>query len=254
MATVAPAASSSVTAARPESGRVSRPVGERVQVQALHTVAAGDVDERQEVALGGVHAAVAHQAHRCRARSRPIARACWTWGARSSSPEPIASSIRTSICGTRRPAPRLRWPTSLFAHLAVRQPHREPGGLQLRGRPLTGERVERRRAREGDRVPGTAGAIPNPSMTIRTSGPFTPRPPRSPRSLGVEARAAHQGAVDVRLRHELGRVGRRDAAAVQDLHPGGVEPAAGGGRTTAQVSCAMSGVAVRPVPIAQMGS
>ena len=59
-------------------------------------------------------------------------------------------------------------------------------------------------------LPGPAGAIPKPSITIRTSGPrgvaltgASRRAHDGGEGVGVEARAAHQRAVDVRLGHQV---------------------------------------------------
>ena len=65
--------------------------------------------------------------------------------------------------------------------------------------------------------------------------------------VDLERGAADERAVDVGLGEELGRVVRLDRAAVEDRH---VDQAA----MKAWASCACSGVAVFPVPIAQTGS
>ncbi len=76
--------------------------------------------------------------------------------------------------------------------------------------------------------------------------------------VGVEAGPAHQGAVDVGLGHQLGDVRRLDRAAVLDAHAvGGVRAGDVGARRrgcSAHMAWASSAVAVRPVPMAQMGS
>ena len=76
--------------------------------------------------------------------------------------------------------------------------------------------------------------------------------------VGVEAGPADEGAVDVGLGHQLGDVGRLDRPAVLDAHGVGRvgrrtarPPPPGWRRTSAWASAA---VAVRPVPMAQIGS
>ena len=76
-------------------------------------------------------------------------------------------------------------------------------------------------------------------------------------SCGSRLAPADERAVDVGLRHQHVDVGGLDAAAVEDADAvGGVAealPAPCAGKN-ATVSWAISGVAVLPVPIAQMGS
>ena len=75
--------------------------------------------------------------------------------------------------------------------------------------------------------------------------------------LGIKAGAADERAVDIGQRQELGGILGLDAAAVEDagqLRPAPWRTAATRARTNATASCACSGVATRPVPIAQIGS
>lgn len=75
--------------------------------------------------------------------------------------------------------------------------------------------------------------------------------------LSLEARAAHQAAVHVLLRHDVVYVPRLDRAAIQDTDLSGEAFAAElpkRARMRPMASCASSGVAVSPVPMAQMGS
>ena len=96
-------------------------------------------------------------------------------------------------------------------------------------------------------MPGPGGAMPQPSrMTSATRG-YAPRLAYRLERLDLERGAADERAVDVGLRQQLGGVVGLDRAAVET----------GASRSdlmNACASCAISGVAVSPVPIAQTGS
>ena len=78
------------------------------------------------------------------------------------------------------------------------------------------------------------------------------------KSAGIEGGPADEPAVDLLLGEELRRVGRRHRAAVEDPHAACAAAApkrsASRARRNACASTAISGVAARPVPIAQTGS
>ena len=78
------------------------------------------------------------------------------------------------------------------------------------------------------------------------------------KSAGLEAGAADQRAVDVGAGEQFGGVVRLDAPPILDDNPGGCRftetRRASQRRMNAWTAWACSGVAVRPVPIAQTGS
>src|SRR5437879_2385543 len=91
-------------------------------------------------------------------------------GIRKNSPESIDCDIRTMSCGTTRPAPRFRWPTSLLPICPSGRPTASPDALSnVRGA------FAQRRCQVGVRPSSTAlpsrpGRKPQPSSTIRTTG------------------------------------------------------------------------------------
>ena len=118
------------------------------------------------------------------------------------------------------------------ALLAVRQAHGEAGRGDPRPDPSAASRSSAGVLARLTALPGPAGAMPNPSMTTRTRGPCHARQARADdggERVRVEARAAHQGAVDVGLPQQLGRRVGRDAAAVEDAQGGAVHGLAGDG-------------------------
>ena len=122
----------------------------------------------------------------------------------------------------RRPAPRLRWPTSELPCLPVGQPHRPARGGQRGVRPVAPRGGRTPACAPGRRrCPGRAAASPQPSSTTSTTGPVTSRRGDDrQRTLGVEAGAADQAAVDVGLGQQLGGVLGLHAAAVLDPQRG----------------------------------
>src|SRR5439155_814117 len=91
-------------------------------------------------------------------------------GSRKNSPDSIACEMRTMSCGTTRPAPRFRWPTSLLPICPSGRPTASPDALSnVRGA------FAQRRCQVGVRPSSTAlpsrpGRKPQPSSTIRTTG------------------------------------------------------------------------------------
>src|SRR5438874_645032 len=91
-------------------------------------------------------------------------------GNRKNSPDSMACEMRTMSCGTTRPAPRFRCPTSLLPICPSGRPTASPDALSnVRGA------FDQRRCRVGVRPSSTAlpsrpGRKPQPSSTIRTTG------------------------------------------------------------------------------------
>src|SRR5947207_2827472 len=91
-------------------------------------------------------------------------------GDRKNSPDWMACEIRTMSCGTTRPAPRFRCPTSLLPICPSGRPTASPDALSnVRGA------FDQRRCQVGVRPSSTAlpsrpGRKPQPSSTIRTTG------------------------------------------------------------------------------------
>src|SRR6267378_7215018 len=95
-------------------------------------------------------------------------------GNRKNSPDSIACVIRTMSCGTTRPAPRFKCPTSLLPICPSGRPTASPDAL----RSVRGARLQRR-CQVGVRPSSTAlpsrpGRKPQPSSTIRTTGVRSP--------------------------------------------------------------------------------
>src|SRR6266480_3201554 len=91
-------------------------------------------------------------------------------GIRKNSPDPMDCEIRTMSCGTTRPAPRFRWPTSLLPICPSGRPTASPDAS-------SNVRVARshRRCQTGVRpssmaLPSRPGRNPQPSSTTRTTG------------------------------------------------------------------------------------
>src|SRR5213082_1401753 len=91
-------------------------------------------------------------------------------GNRKNSPDSMACEMRTMSCGTTRPAPRFRCPTSLLPICPAGSPTASPDALRsVRGA------FAQRRCHVGVRpssmaFPSRPGRKPQPSSTIRTTG------------------------------------------------------------------------------------
>src|SRR6184192_3276334 len=91
-------------------------------------------------------------------------------GNRKNSPDSMACEMRTMSCGTTRPAPRFKCPTSLLPICPSGRPTASPDALSnVRGA------FDQRRCQVGVRPSSTAlpsrpGRKPQPSSTIRTTG------------------------------------------------------------------------------------
>ncbi len=194
-------------------------------------------------------------------RSRPRSRAACSAGLRGE---------RAVGDGLVDPDQHLRHPPAgaevQVPHLAS-CPAARPGGRRAGRRRRCGCPTPRRRGGPASGVRARLTALPGPGG--RDAEPVDDDQDEGPgaragsagcaddggEGVRVEAGAAHQGAVDVGLRAAArARLGR-DAAAVEHPQRRAVERARRRRRArSAHASWAISGVAVRPVPIAQIGS
>src|SRR6266699_3434740 len=100
-------------------------------------------------------------------------------GSRKNSSDSIACEMRTMSCGTTRPAPRFRWPTSLFPIWPSGNPTARPEasssvrGARCHSRCHTGV------SPSSMALPSRPGRKPQPSSTINTTGV------RAPRDVGI---------------------------------------------------------------------
>src|SRR4029077_9592718 len=87
----------------------------------------------------------------------------------------MACEMRTISCGTTRPAPRFKWPTSLLPIWPSGSPTASPDAL----RSVRGARFQRRChigvSPSSTALPSRPGRKPQPSSTIRTTGVRGPR-------------------------------------------------------------------------------
>ena len=100
-------------------------VHEAVDEDALHAVLLGHAQERVQVGLMRVDSAVGEQAEKMQAADRrcaPGSMASSSAGLYSNSPFSIITSILVMSMYTTRPAPMLRWPTSLLPICPVGRP------------------------------------------------------------------------------------------------------------------------------------
>ena len=96
-------------------GRSVAAVHEAVDADVGHALALGHFEQRVEVRVHGMHAAVAQQAHQVQAAGR--GHDAWRAGAVGSlkkSPVTIMRSMRVTSMWMTRPAPMFRCPTSLL--------------------------------------------------------------------------------------------------------------------------------------------
>src|SRR2546423_428993 len=96
-------------------------------------------------------------------------------GWRKKSPDVMACEIRTMSCGTTRPAPRFKCPTSLLPIWPSGSPTASPDAL----RSVRGARLQRRChtgvSPSSTALPSRPGRKPQPSSTIKTTGVRGPR-------------------------------------------------------------------------------
>src|SRR5256884_256479 len=114
---------------------------------------------------------------RCSVPPRPFTRvhSSTSGGDRKKSPDVMACEIRTMSCGTTRPAPRFKCPTSLLPIWPSGSPTASPDAL----RSVRGARLQRRCqtgvSPSSTALPSRPGRKPQPSSTIRTTGVRGPR-------------------------------------------------------------------------------
>src|SRR5256885_873452 len=96
-------------------------------------------------------------------------------GRRKKSPDVMACEIRAMSCGTTRPAPRFKCPTSLLPIWPSGSPTASPDALSS----VRGARLQRRCqtgvSPSSTALPSRPGRKPQPSSTIRTTGVRGPR-------------------------------------------------------------------------------
>src|SRR3989442_1155176 len=91
-------------------------------------------------------------------------------GSRKNSPDSIACEMRTMSCGTTRPAPRFRWPTSLLPICPAGSPTAKPDGLRSVRDAFAQRRCQVGVSPSSMALPSRPGRKPQPSSTIRTTG------------------------------------------------------------------------------------
>src|SRR5437773_3710563 len=96
-------------------------------------------------------------------------------GNRKNSPDSMACEMRTMSCGTTRPAPRFRCPTSLLPICPSGRPTASPDALSsVRGARFQ-SRCQMGVSPSSTALPSRPGRKPQPSSTIRTTGVRGPR-------------------------------------------------------------------------------
>src|SRR2546425_2593407 len=91
-------------------------------------------------------------------------------GSRKNSPDSIACEMRTMSCGTTRPAPRFRWPTSLLPICPAGSPTARPDALRSVRDAVVQRRCQVGVSPSSMALPSRPGRKPQPSSTIRTTG------------------------------------------------------------------------------------
>src|SRR5437762_5489631 len=91
-------------------------------------------------------------------------------GSRKKSPESIACEMRTMSCGTTRPAPRLRWPTSLLPICPSGSPTASPDASSSVRGAFAQRRCQVGVSPSSTALPARPGRKPQPSSTIKTTG------------------------------------------------------------------------------------
>ena len=160
--------------------------------------------------------------------------------------------MRTRSCATTRPAPRLRWPTSELPICPSGSPTARPAALSV----VCGQRAQSA-SKTGVRASSHGVARPRGRAAEAVEHDERRRCGHQPASAAraiaaklarIEARTAHERAVDVGLRQQGGGVVGLDRAAVEDAHGSRRTPRrsaqTAAPRMNACASCAISGVAV----------
>src|SRR5438105_9728009 len=96
-------------------------------------------------------------------------------GKRKNSPDWMACEMRTMSCGTTRPAPRFRCPTSLLPICPSGSPTASPDALRSVRGALAQRRCQTGVSPSSTALPSRPGRKPQPSSTIRTTGVRGPR-------------------------------------------------------------------------------
>src|SRR6059036_2326758 len=91
-------------------------------------------------------------------------------GDRKNSPDSMACEIRTMSCGTTRPAPRFRCPTSLLPICPWGRPTARPDALSSVRGAFAQRRCQVGVSPSSTALPTRPGRNPQPSSTIRTTG------------------------------------------------------------------------------------
>src|SRR3989440_635545 len=91
-------------------------------------------------------------------------------GKTKNSPDSIACEMRTMSCGTTRPAPRFKCPTSLFPICPAGSPTGSPDALRSVRGALAQRRCQVGVSPSSTALPSRPGRKPQPSSTIRTTG------------------------------------------------------------------------------------
>src|SRR5438067_8573290 len=108
---------------------------------------------------------------RCRVRSHSST----SGGRRKNSPDWMACEMRTMSCGTTRPAPRFRCPTSLLPICPSGSPTASSDALRSVRGALAQRRCQTGVSPSSTALPSRPGRKPQPSSTIRTTGVRGPR-------------------------------------------------------------------------------
>ena len=216
--------------AAPECGSVSRPSVKACTTRSASLASSrAQRDQRPQVLERGVHAAVGDepdQVHVARRRAK-AARSTSLRGQRAVGDRVVDAH---QILAHDRAGAEVQVADLAVAHLPFGQPHRAPAGRQRGvrvGRPQLVEDGRARRARSRCRARARRGPSRRapPGSARRTGRPAAlhagviarPRDDRGER-LRLQRGAAHERAVDVRQRQQLGRVLGLDRAAVEDAH------------------------------------
>src|SRR5213082_2032753 len=96
-------------------------------------------------------------------------------GNRKNSPDSMACEMRTMSCGTTRPAPRFKCPTSLLPICPSGSPTASSDALRSVRGALAQRRCQTGVSPSSTALPSRPGRKPQPSSTIRTTGVRGPR-------------------------------------------------------------------------------
>src|SRR5581483_6766890 len=257
-----------VAGARP--GRRVAAVGERVHDEVRHALARGELDARLDVLPPGVDAAVGDQPHEMETTARPRAGGC-TRGLEDAIVEEAAVGDRVvdarQVLLDDRAGAQVEMPHLGVPHLAVGQADVAAAGREGAMGEAAPELVEHRRVGLADGVSGPRGREPEAveddqcqrrdrdlarpvrdahrqaAATAANSSGSRLAPPTSAPSIasGASTSAAFSGFTDPPYRIRTAAPAASSRAAMRE-------------RMNAIASAACSGLALRPVPMAQTGS